>query len=109
MGLHAYDGGTADTLRRDMAALKGLPIDGVCLFREGAFVPLFSEGDRLTLYNALERPITSLQYKTHNVVFDRPILPREERCIDFSWPPEEIRVFAGESEVCAYVAGSGSL
>ena len=109
MGLHAYDGGTADTLRRDMEALNGLAIDGVCLFREGAFVPLFSDGDRLTLYNALKRPITSLQYKTHNVVFDRPILPREERCIDFPWPPEEIRVFAGEAEVCAYVAASGSL
>ncbi len=107
MGLHAYDGGTADTLRRDMEALNGLAIDGVCLFREGAFVPLFSDGDRLTLYNALERPITSLQAGTHSEVFEPPIQPGEERTLPLPCPSDELRVFAGETEVCAYVAGSG--
>lgn len=109
MGLHAYDGGTAETLRQDLAALKGLPIDGVCLFREGAFVPLFSEGDRLTLYNALNCPLTSLQAGIHSEVLDPPIQPGEERSIDFPWPQDEIRVFSGETEVCVYVAGPSTL
>ena len=105
MGLHAYDGGTADTLRRDMAVLKGLPINGVCLFREGAFVPLFLEGDHLTLYNALEHPLTGLRAGNHSEALARPIQPGEERSVDFPWPPDEIRIFAGETEVCAYLAG----
>lgn len=106
MGLHAFDGGTAGTLRQDMAALKGLPVDGICLFREGAFVPVFPDGEKLALYNALERPITSLRDGNNSEVFELSILPGEERSVDFPWPPKEIRVFAGETEVCAYLAGS---
>ena len=106
MGLHAFDGGTADTLRQDRAALKGLPIDGICLFREGAFVPLFSDGDRLTLYNALELPLIRIRTGIQETVFHPPIQPGEERRIDFRCTPDEIRVFAGETEVCAYLAGS---
>ena len=106
MGLHAFDGGTADTLRQDRAALKGLPVEGICLFREGAFVPLFSDGDRLTLYNALELPLTRIRTGIQETVFHPPIQPGEERRIDFRCTPDEIRVFAGETEVCAYLACS---
>ena len=106
MGLHAYDGGTAATLARDIAALNALPIDGICLFREGAFVPLFADGEKLTLFNALESPITALQAGPKCVPFDSPVQPGEERSVSVSCPPDQIRVFSGKTEVCAYRAGS---
>ena len=109
VGLHAYDGGTARTLRDDISALKGLPVEGVCLFREGAFVPVFSDGEHWTLYNALNHPLTAARAGACSAVFDPPVKPGEERAFSLPCPAEEIRVFSGETEVCAFQAGSASL
>lgn len=109
IGLHAYDGGTAYTLRDDISALKGLPVEGVCLFREGAFVPVFSDGEHWTLYNALNHPLTAVRTGACSAVFDPPVQPGEERAFSLPCPAEEIRVFSGETEVCAFRAGPSSL
>ena len=43
VGLHAYEGGTGLSLKEDIAALQKTAVDGVCLFREGAFAMAFME------------------------------------------------------------------
>ena len=109
MGLHAYEGGTGDTLRSDMAALAGLPVLGVCLFREGAFVPALSDGRRLVLYNPLPQPLTALGTGEKNIPLETPVLPGEEKSLPLPCRPEELRVFAGDKEVCVFPAEAGSV
>lgn len=105
MGLHAYEGGTGATLKADLAALEGAPIEGVCLFREGAFVQAYMEDNRLHLINSLDVPLT--QAYTDNdcplPLEHSPLLPGEERSFALAARPDLLRVFADNKEVSVYL------
>lgn len=106
MGLHAYEGGTGATLKADIAALEGAPIEGICLFREGAFIQAYMEGNALFLVNTLAVPIAKA-YMNDNCPLpleNNPILPGETRRLIFASRPDSLRVFTGDQEVCVYFA-----
>lgn len=105
MGLHAYDGGTGLSLQRDMDALRQSAIDGICLFREGAFAMAFADGRRISLLNTLESPITAVQPGADGPLMplDSALLPGEERSIALPYAPESIRVFTLDAEACVYL------
>ena len=105
MGLHAYDGGTGPSLKEDIAALHQTAIDGVCLFREGAFVPAFADGCRTTLINTLDQPITSILPGPGETLItpENAILPGEERRFTLPCASDVLRAFSGETEVCVYM------
>lgn len=109
MGLHAYEGGTGETLRQDIAALKGAPMEGICLFREGAFVAAFAEDHALQVFNPLDNPIVSLADGDSPIALDSPILPGEERTLRISSAPDHLKAFTAAGEVCIYLAGSARL
>ena len=102
MGLHAYEGGTGDTLRGDAASLEGVPVDGVCLFREGAFVVADTAEEKLRIFNPLDVPVISLCDGDSPLALDSPILSGEERLLDLSHIPAKLRAFTGDQEVCIY-------
>lgn len=109
MGLHAYDGGTGETLREDIAALKGAPIEGICLFREGAFAVADMAGERLRIFNPLDAPITALTDGDRPIALDRPIPPGEKRMLGVVPAPERLQAFTAAGEVCIYFAPSTGL
>lgn len=104
MGLHAYEGGTGDTLRKDIAALEGAPIGGVCLFREGAFVMAFAQAGALCIFNPLNVPVTALTDGDEPLPLKTPILPGEERLLHAASLPRRLRAFTEDGEVCIYLA-----
>ena len=104
MGLHAYEGGTGDTLREDMAALQNSPAEGICLFREGAFVMAFAEDGTMQLFNPLDKPITALFDGEHHLPLDGTILPGEKRTLRIASTPKRLRAFAEAGEVCIHLA-----
>ena len=103
MGLHAYDTGTGITLSQDIAALQDAPIDGVCLFRFGAFAMAFWDSSVLRLVNTLSQPITDITPfpGSRTITLSPPILPGEDRAVPLPALPDSIRVFSGKGEVCA--------
>ena len=105
MGLHAYDGGTGLSLAGDIAALKDAAIDGICLFREGAFAMAFADGQHISLINTLESPITAIQPASEGsvITLDSALAPGEERRIALPSAPDAIRVFTAEAEACVYL------
>lgn len=104
MGLHAYEGGTGDTLREDMAALEGAPIEGICLFREGAFVMADMLEGELRIFNPLDKPVTALCDGESPITLDTPILPGEERLLAVAAIPSQLRAFADAAEVSIHLA-----
>ena len=104
MGLQAYEDGTGATLREDLAALQGLPVDGVCLFRYGAFVQAEREGEKLLIRNPLEKPVTAMQACGRDLPLEKPILPGEETYVSLHCAPEELRAFSEEKECPVYLA-----
>ena len=105
MGLHAYDGGTGPSLQADIAVLDRTAVDGVCLFREGAFAPVIADGRSVTLINTLENPITALLPAPGEAIITpiQAIAPDEERRIALPCAPDRIRIFTGEAEACVYL------
>jgi len=106
MGLHAYESGTGDTLREDMAALKDAPVEGVCLFREGASVMAFAEEQTLRIFNPLTEAIHALTSGGCSIPLTTPIRPGEERTLPVSAHPDTLRAFGADGEVCIYLAGT---
>lgn len=109
MGLQAYEDGTGATLREDLAALQGLPVDGVCLFRYGAFVQAEQEGEKLLIRNPLEKPVTALKACGRDLPLEKPILPGEETYVSLPCAPEELRAFSEEKECPVYLAPPAGL
>lgn len=109
MGLHAFEGGTGKTLLEDISALKEAPTEGICLFRAGAFVMAWNDGGRLRLYNPLEASVTAVLADGEPLPLRAPLEPGEESCVPLSASPKEIRAFAADKEVCAYLAGTDGL
>ena len=105
VGVHAYEGGTGATLQQDIAALKDVPVAGVCLFREGAHVLAFQEGAQLELFNPLDDEITRIEVIAGDnaapVAVSIPL--NGEATIALPFAPESLRAFAVDKEVCIYL------
>ena len=102
-GLHAYEGGTGDTLREDLSSLRDEPVDGVCLFREGAFILALREEKGLLIRNPLEKPVTALQACGQDILLKEPVLPGTERRVSLPCAPDGLRAFSGEEECCIFL------
>ena len=102
VGLQAYEGGTGATLREDLAVLRDEPVDGVCLFREGAFVLALQEGTELLIRNPLDKPVSVLQACGRKIPLQEPVLPGPESRVSLPCVPEDLRAFSGEEECCIF-------
>lgn len=104
-GIHAFDGGTAESVRKDVdAALQVKGISGVCLFREGATVLAWTEGEGIRIYNATGEMVTGLALTCGGAEkrYDREIPAHQEAYITCVSAPELIRIFAGTRELPVY-------
>lgn len=106
VGLHAYEAGTGPSLLADQKILAGLPIHGIALFREGATAMAFSHDRELSIYNAMDAGLTRVEVLAgeETAAFDLTIASGEEKKLLLPFTPECVRVFAGETERCVYVA-----
>ena len=106
VGVHAYEGGTGETLAADIAGLADVPVAGVCLFREGATALAFLTEGGVDLYNPLDAAITRVEAACGeaSAAIDCNILPGEEKPIALPFVPDGLRVFTGNKEGCVYLA-----
>ena len=104
MGVQAFAESTAKTLKDDIVAMNGLPVSGVCLFREGSYAMAVSAGRKLNLYNALEGNITRLAVcrGEHSVELDETIVPGAETVVTLPFEPEIVRAYQGSHEICVH-------
>ena len=105
VGLQAYEGGTGISLQQDIGALKDTPVEGFCLFREGASALAFADGERLTVYNPLNEAITRVTTESGGeaLAWDCRIEPDTAVTFDCKVIPEWLRVFAADEERCVYL------
>ena len=105
MGLQAFAESTGPSLREDIDALAGLPVDGVCLFREGTYVMAVSAGRKLHVYNPMESEITRLTVHRGEVSaeLEETIPAGTETVLDLPFEPEEVRAYRGSREVCIHL------
>ena len=105
VGVHAYEGGTGVTLQQDIAAVQGIPVEGVCLFREGATALAFAEGSKVDLHNPLDNEITRIDAVRgdETVQLACSVLPGEEKSIALPFAPQTLRAHTGDKEVCIYL------
>lgn len=106
VGLHAYEGGTGETLKNDIDALKHSDAEGACLFRYGAFVLAEIKDSTACLFNPTKTPITSLRCRKGDEFFllDTSIGAGEEQCFPLPFAPDLIEAFSGDTPVCVYLA-----
>jgi len=106
VGVHAYEGGTGETLQADIAALQDVPVAGVCLFREGATVLAFLADGGIDVHNPLEEAVTRIDARRGEewVSIDCTLQPGEEKNVPLAFEPEGLRAFTGEKEVSIYLA-----
>ena len=106
VGVHAYEGGTGETLQADIAALQDVPVAGVCLFREGATVLAFPAEGGIDVHNPLEEAVTRMEARRGEawVSIDCTIQPGEEKNVPLAFAPEGLRAFTCEKEVSIYLA-----
>ncbi len=105
VGVHAYEGGTGVTLQQDIAAVQDIPVEGVCLFREGATALAFAEGSKVDLHNPLDSEITRIDAVRgdETVQLACSVLPGEEKSIALPFAPQTLRAHTGDKEVCIYL------
>ena len=105
VGVHAYEGGTGATLQADIAAVQEIPVEGVCLFREGACVLAFAEGKTIEVYNPLDEAVTRIEARCgeSSAAVDCCIQHGEEKTLALPFAPTSLRAFTGEKEVCIYL------
>ena len=105
IGLQAYEGGTGLTLQKDLQAVKDAPVEGVCLFREGAHLQAFAENGKLQLHNPTQETVTSIQISARQERCNLPIRLETDETRDIALPfePETVQAFSGESEHCVYL------
>ena len=105
VGVHAYEGGTGVTLQQDIAAVQDIPVEGVCLFREGATALAFAEGSAISLHNPLDAEITCIDALRgeESAAVECSVLPGEEKRIVLPYAPEVLRAYTGGKEVCIYL------
>ena len=101
VGVQAYEGGCAESLRRDIEAAGRVGgIAGVCLFREGAFAAAYRDPDGLTLTNPTASPLASCVIEGDGVEarFDGPVGPGEEIAVKTDFEPLSARAYVGEGK-----------
>ena len=104
MGLHAYDGGTGPSLAEDIRALKDAKIEGICLFRFGAFALAVADGSALRLINTLEKPITAVTAGGESLLPPgTDVMPGCEVLLPQVAATHALRVFSGDTEACIYI------
>lgn len=105
VGLHAYEGGTAQTLKRDLAAVKTTAAEGVCLFREGATALAWLNGRKVILENTLNEAITEIEFSCKDERLSSRQIIEEGRKVTLDTPfiPETLRVFCEKKEVCLFL------
>ncbi len=105
VGVHAYEGGTGVTLQQDIAAVQDIPVEGVCLFREGATALAFAEGSKVDLHNPLDSEITRIDAVRgdETVQLACSVLSGEEKSIALPFAPQTLRAHTGDKEVCIYL------
>jgi len=106
VGIHAYDGGTAQSICDDLNGLAGSPADGICLFREGAFAYVFSDGQTAQIANPTGRVINSAVIEGEGVYHSLTlnIASGEEVSVSLPFDPKTIRLFSDQQEICVYLA-----
>ena len=106
VGVHAYEGGTGESLQADIAGLADVPVEGVCLFREGATAMAFPCDGGISLYNPLDAAITRVEARRggESAAVVCSVFPGEEKSISLPFVPEGLRVFTGDKEGCVYLA-----
>ena len=106
VGVHAYEGGTGESLQADIAGLADVPVEGVCLFREGATAMAFPCDGGVSLYNPLDEAITRVEAQGggESAAIECSILPGEEKTVPLPFAPQTLRVFTGDKESCVYLA-----
>ncbi len=125
VGVHAYEGGTGETLAKDMRAVSALdaPVEGAALFRAGTVAFARAEGKQLRVRNTLDAPITGFHAQESGAAvplrFDA-IPPGGEGMISLPDAPQDapqsapldalqdaplfLRAFSGEDEARVFVA-----
>jgi len=106
VGLHAYEGGTGLSLQADAAALRDVPVEGICLFREGATALAYAEEKRLTIYNALGEAITRITAACgeNSTTIAETIGPGEEKSFTLPFETQSVRVYVNETERSVYLS-----
>lgn len=108
IGVHAYEGGTGETLAQDIKAASGVPgVRGVCLFREGASVWAFCRGGTVSILNPFQKPLGHclICVDGTETKLETPVAPLEEKEFNLPFTPEYIRAFDSDGgEVCVYMA-----
>jgi len=106
MGLHAYEGGTGSSLQADIRSLAHSGVDGVCLFRFGAFAIAIADSASLCVINTLNQPLTSIisDSGTELLPHGTTIEPGNEMVFPLASPISGLRALCGEAEICIYLA-----
>ena len=61
------------------------------------------------LYNPLPAPVTAVTAGGKRLPLDTPLPEGEETSVPIDGVPKNLRAFAGEKEVCVYLAGTDAL
>lgn len=105
VGLHAYEGGTAFSLKEDIGSLLDSGAEGYCLFREGAAAMAFLSNQQICIYNALDDVISKVTYTSggNETILNADICPGQSGCFEAPDQVELVRVFCGDKECCVYM------
>lgn len=105
VGLHAYEGGTGPSLQEDLDAVADAPVEGICLFREGATVLAFAGKEQVTVFNPLPEAITKVIARMDggSVQWECRIETNAKAEFSIAEAPRVLQVFAGEEERCVYL------
>ena len=105
MGLHAYEEGTAETLKADAEALADTAVQGICLFRLGACALAFEEQGCLSLYNALPEDIVKVRVcsEAGEQEYDLMISAGEEKQLPVQGDPVCVGAYTAAGEISVYL------
>ena len=104
MGLHAYEDGTGQTLYEDIGALADLPVEGICLFREGACAWAFARDGQVQVYNNLDEPIERIiSVGGTETAVDCLIAPDEEKSFPCAGDIRFLRAFTEKGECSVHL------
>lgn len=110
-GLHAYEGGTGETLAADQRAVEALGslAGGTALFRAGTVACARLDGVTLTVRNALEAPLTRLTANyggaDEPLSLAAPLAIGEEISLPLPARPRFLRAFSGDTETSIFLFG----
>ena len=106
VGLHAYEGATGSSLKRDWQAAASTPAQGVCLFREGATALACTDGAEVCVHNTLDESITEVVCRNgaEQAVIKQTVAPGCWAAFRSPFPVQELSVFCAETEKCVFLS-----